>query len=873
MKAANGPAAGGEDREILLEYIIVMGGIMDETVLKIAMAGFFHDIGELADKEALCLSQQYIDNHSGSYLPFNGSYSHSRAAYTAAFIEQMKDQLPKQLSSPEWGEGDSFINLAADHHRPETPMQWVIALADCIANGWDLGSFKKNNSESSGNIPFTKHLYPLFDQLKGIATEENESELKIMCYPIEVFSPQTIFPELAADVLQETNNPDHVTYEPLYKFLINNMTMLMHKSENMAIWFDHFENLVMHCASSIPSTNSIESKADIPLYDHLKIVSALSTAIYIYHRDNSTLNVEAVQNYEDNKFLVINGDFQGIQKYIFEGYGSIKKYRSKILRGRSFTVSLLSELAADLLCHEIGLPSTSPILNAAGRFVIIAPNTTIAEKAVVSVEKAINDWLVGISCGETLLSLSATIASCGDFLPYKFYALWDDLDKKLEEKKYKAIDLDAYGGTAHDFIKKGIDGKIKICPVCAKRQAVATSEYYTENDKLICNICRDHIFWGTNLVKSKPQKDIKENQLFEPIYKKYQIQLSNGYLIIKLDDSIRKYWDLNIEKRSGTDKQASIKYFNLYVPVHEKDGMDKNNDESYKKGDPKTLNHIASMALTYKATDKTTGIEALGVLKADVDDMGLLMFAGLESNRFTITRLATLSRQLNQFFVVYLPDLIRSSPDFADIYTVFAGGDDLFLIGPWNRIVEFAGTLSKEFSRYTCNNEYVHLSAGISFHKAHTPIDVMARLASNELEKSKQEKDKNSLTLFSETIKWEKFFKLKDIKNEMLQMINSGVLNNAMLYRLNAFLEMAELERILVNHQREIPIGDMACTKWRFLLAYMIERNVPKALKGKMEQEGIAEEIMKTRNLMTDWLTTYRGNLKIPLWDILYNNR
>lgn len=37
---------------------------------------------------------------------------------------------------------------------------------------------------------------------------------------------------------------------------------------------------------------------------------------------------------------------------------------------------------------------------------------------------------------------------------------------------------------------------------------------------------------------------------------------------------------------------------------------------------------------------------------------------------------------MNFFFVVYLPHLLKTHPDFRDVYTVFAGGDDLFLIGP-----------------------------------------------------------------------------------------------------------------------------------------------------------------------------------------------
>jgi len=54
-----------------------------------------------------------------------------------------------------------------------------------------------------------------------------------------------------------------------------------------------------------------------PFYDHSKMTAALTSAIYLYHKQNDTLNIEAVKNYEDKKFLIITGDFYGIQNFIF----------------------------------------------------------------------------------------------------------------------------------------------------------------------------------------------------------------------------------------------------------------------------------------------------------------------------------------------------------------------------------------------------------------------------------------------------------------------------------------------------------------------------------------------------------------------------
>ena len=86
---------------------------MDQTVLKIALAGLLHDIGKFAQGN-LEISPQYANDNADQYQPFyNGRHTHVHALYTAAFIEQFADSLPRQLNGADWGEGDSFINLAA----------------------------------------------------------------------------------------------------------------------------------------------------------------------------------------------------------------------------------------------------------------------------------------------------------------------------------------------------------------------------------------------------------------------------------------------------------------------------------------------------------------------------------------------------------------------------------------------------------------------------------------------------------------------------------------------------------------------------------------------------------------------------------------
>lgn len=104
---------------------------MDETVLKIAMAGFFHDIGKFADKNWFNISEQFLIDNADLYQPhYKENYTHRHAVYTAAFIDHIEKLLPQKLNQANWGLEDSFMNLAAGHHKPETRLQWIIATAD-----------------------------------------------------------------------------------------------------------------------------------------------------------------------------------------------------------------------------------------------------------------------------------------------------------------------------------------------------------------------------------------------------------------------------------------------------------------------------------------------------------------------------------------------------------------------------------------------------------------------------------------------------------------------------------------------------------------------------------------------------------------------
>lgn len=878
--------------------------MIDETVYKVALAAYLHDIGKFAERAYGVRSandvgffpdEKFLNNNRDLYQPhFNGKYTHSHSVYTAAFIDHMEKLLPKKFNKGEWGLEDSFVNLAAGHHKPKTPLQWIIAVADRVSSGFDRQEFDNYNIEADNKGISIKgykktRLLTIFE---GLSTESKWKSDKLgdykYRYPLKELSPDNIFAVANSEAQQIDSEQASKDYRELFFNFIAALEKLSHK-ENIPLWFEHFDSLFMIYASHIPAATVGYVVPDVSLYDHSRTTSAIASALYQYHKDTNTMAVEAIQDYETKKFLLVSGDFYGIQDFIFTEGGSIGKSSAKLLRGRSFYVSLLSELSADMLCRELQLPMTSIILNAAGKFTILAHNTDRAKRAVKKVEDKINDWLIKNFFGQTSMGFSFVEASCNDFVNGRFANLWESLSKEINKKKFSRFDLAVYGGCVKNYLDS-FDNELGICSFCGKRPAVIIYK-----DDVVCKICKDHIYIGEHLVKKNRlaittiNANLKGDKLLEPIFSNYQLSfdVSGNLKELANDGTLLKYWDINIPEDGNIAKDITAKFINGYVPKYSEEDMtdemierllygSKSNKtanelfDSIKEEAPKMFGSIAKIALNKvqepKSKKKFKGLEALGILKADVDNLGLLFACGMRKERLTLSRLATMSRQMNNYFSIFLPYKLKTDERFKNIYTVFAGGDDLFLIGPWNKIIEFAGFLNDSFRKYVCNNNEVTISAGMALHKPNDPVLSIAETSEHALNKAKSN-DRNSITIFGATAKWDKYTELEQIKTTIQNWLDSAMINNAMIFRLNEFIEMRRQEEE-IKSSGFVHLDDMECLKWRARFKYTVVRNIGKGLKDDAKNQAI-KEVEKS----ADWLETYKGTLKIPLWQVIYNRR
>ena len=431
-----------------------------------------------------------------------------------------------------------------------------------------------------------------------------------------------------------------------------------------------------------------------------------------------------------------------------------------------------------------------------------------------------------------------------------------------------------------------------LCSLCGKRPATAEASkdhpVLGENTIAACPVCRDHVMLGTRIVKnerllviSSDEPSTSAKELNKPLFGRYQLRFVKENTPHQ-DERILKMWQVNVNEDGSLFSDITLRPLNGYVPLYRAE--DEHDDcllESKRKeektlelidqihlGEPKTFTHIALAAKIKDSTGKcVSGTEAIGVLKADVDNLGLLMGCGLPEKRFTLSRMATLSRQLDAFFSIYLPNLLAGNDEFKDIYTVFAGGDDLFLIGPWNRIAYLATYLKDRFEKYVCGNSAITFSAGITVHKPHIPVDKLALAAEDALEQSKDAKGKNSVTMFEQTVNWDEFKALLENRVAMQSWLDQKYISSGMMYRFNHLITLAEKEKIAIEGGN-VHIDDLDAMKWRAMFSYSIQRNINSSFKGEERRRAVQDV-----SLMAGWMDTYGAAVRIPLWHLLYDKR
>ncbi|MDR1448069.1 MAG: type III-A CRISPR-associated protein Cas10/Csm1 [Candidatus Ancillula sp.] len=557
-------------------------------------------------------------------------------------------------------------------------------------------------------------------------------------------------------------------------------------------------NLLEATCSFVPSSTNTTEINDISLYDHLKLTAAFGSAIYYYLQDKKEKDFKRVLKdnstdfYQEKAFLMVNLNISGIQDFI---YTIVDGGAAKTLRARSFYLEMMTEYFIDKLLNNVDLSRASLLYSGAGSAYLIFANTDETKRKVDEFEMQINNFLLdtfGISLylataycefsakdimiETTKLEKEVRIQN-GDMKTEKSYIVTTENAKKYAESLkyiYQQVSLKASKKKLHRYnteqiIKLNSNKKASgtECKICGSIVKESKDPY-----DIKCSICQS-LLDLSNLIQSK-----RDNYF---IVRTAKGDVTDGIMQRGLPIGPSMYLYAEDEDKIK-EEQANLTVDNSRIFIYRKNKffVGENLSNRILVGDytvRKTYEELANASV---------GISRLAAMRLDVDNLGQAFISGFSKLPAdkpgiynSISRSASFSRSMSLFFKFYINYLLNN-PEYRgityamyskprDCQIIYAGGDDLFIVGAWNEVIEFAVDFNKKFKQWT--NGKLTVSAGIGIFDHKYPVSQIA-IQTGELENAakmnnskngdKNYTEKNSIALFSQdfVFTWQDFEEL-----------------------------------------------------------------------------------------------------------------
>ena len=189
----------------------------------------------------------------------------------------------------------------------------------------------------------------------------------------------------------------------------------------------------------------------------------------------------------------------------------------------------------------------------------------------------------------------------------------------------------------------------------------------------------------------------------------------------------------------------------------------------------------------------------LGVLRMDVDGLGARFIKGFES----MEKYKDFSRKLDEFFDAENGNLHTIQEQYKEhLNIVYAGGDDIFVVGRWDKVIDFANDVRTQFASYcrdVLKDSTLTISGGIAIVNKKFPIAKAAEMAGEAEDAAKKyRKEKNTFNMFGESVSWESEFDyVKNYKNQFVSLISNSGLSRSILHKIMVYAAIVKENEII----------------------------------------------------------------------------
>ncbi len=558
----------------------------------------------------------------------------------------------------------------------------------------------------------------------------------------------------------------------------------------------------VHC---IPSDSDVQ----VNIWEQGKLTAAVANSLYLH------------QESEENTYPIqlVCVELSGVQKFI---YSISSKQAAKSLRGRSYFLQAWMDGFLQNILQQTNTTIQHIVYSSGGKSFLLLPNDTTTNTILENANNNLQKDLLQ-SYGTTLYACIGKVSwkYDGDNNLYinentnpvsSFREVWKAAANAASEQKkqrYKNAILENKSILQLFTQPFGEGGSTEVCSITAVELHAGNRATIGEGEDTI------HI---TKAVKQQIQigKELTNAQWHSLLPNEdeqtYELHPKSKYLKLdkepcKTPDSINWYVPNSdtTEVPFLTHKTNVAKGFRLYgaVGIAMKD-----------KYEPKSFEDLSD-AGSHKR---------LAILRMDVDGLGDIFIKGLPNP--SLGAYSTLSNQLDVFFTGYL-NTIRSQPAYKDaVSIIYSGGDDVFAVGQWEVMADFANDIQNSFQHYT-NRKDITISAGISLIDGKYPIAKGAEEAGEAEEKAKNhshfvnniEETKNALHFLGATISWKEYQQVKQWQTKLKN------LNNGILYKIVTWYDMKQASN----------------KRWRWHSIYTLSRALQSNVYNEVQKEVIKE--------------------------------
>ena len=653
--------------------------------------------------------------------------------------------------------GNAFKN-AIRHHHPKrypgcepTQLQHLIEKQLILADR--LSATEREDEDREVEDFVESALVSPLSRLKG-ATQEYR-------YPLRALdlTRDTVIPSESPDVNQEA-------YTNLWEDFVVEFRKATKNAHYTPVSYQTIVALLHKYTSRMPSSTPWGQREkrtvpDISLYDHLRTTAAIAACI---GRELSEADIDAqldIQKETDYRVCaLIKGDISGIQNFLYQ---ILSSGAARELRGRSFYLQLLTEAIAHWVLRQFDLPVTNLLLASGGHFYILAPYSE-AREILGTLRRTISQNLWALHGGDISCILAGISITSNDFEADNFSRKWHEVSEKVQQRKQEKWSEMSPQDMFENFFEphgdKDVDYGFGELGRQLRETAYLVAFEVPESpipEKPDWRAAINAFGLDVHLCTDTDEKPAAPPEAERAIV--YRL----GDTDFLTDKVLKKFqWE-----------SCPVSYdFRIFRPViAHRHGTDEEKIADY--------DYLA---------DASEGVAWLGALRMDVDDLGKV-FSKETLENATISRLATLSEAFRLFFEGYVPELCRQYNKKRDqdiLELIYAGGDDLFLVGGWSALPEIAKQIRDEFHSFV-TGDHVTLSGGIAIEHKKYPLYQFAAQSGEAEKAAKDSGEKNAITFLRKPMAWADFEVVGNWHRKFLEAIHAErePIPHGLLSRLN----------------------------------------------------------------------------------------